>query len=349
MGDGTAGEIAASGGAELLPPAIPRAGQPALAPDGPPALAPHGIAAWLRLAHPPELVLGLFPAAVALAALWATGVHILPLPAILTLLALVLAQAGAHMLNEYVEFERGRALASAALWHPDALADHPLSLAATHPLLALRVAIALLALGACAGIPLIETGGVPVAILGVLGLAAAVLYSSTNVALKRLPGGELIVPLALGPGIAVATTLAQRQRPSSAVLLPSVALGALALAYLLASTLRTRDEDARLGRRSLAVVLPEPAAKLLVGIAVLAAYVLTLLVSLPPGALRGVAAVILSLPTAIFAVTGVVRAQGAIARAATVGQTLRLYVVFASWLLLGLLAAGTIAYLLPHL
>lgn len=350
MGDGAASESVSGGGAERLsPPPLTR--RPALTAGHDSAIAPGGAAAWLRLTHPRELAIGLAPAAATLALLWALGARLLLLPAVLTFVALLLAQAGAHMLSEYVEFERGRVLAAAALLSPEIVDDHPISVAATHPLLALRVAVVLLALGACAGIPLVATGGASVLILGALGLASAILYSSTNYALKRLPGGEFVVLLALGPGIAAATTLAQQQRSSTSVLLLAFALGLLAFAYVLAGNLQTRDDDARVGRHTLAVVLPETVSSLLYVAAAILAFVLALLVALPrdagPG--RGAAAVILALPVAVLATTGVARARGAVARAATVMQTLRLYVTFALWLLIGLLVAGMVVRIVPHL
>lgn len=350
MTDGAARETAPTGSADAVPSPAAYDGQPAPALHAHPvATAPHGAAAWLRLAHPHELVFGVAPAAIVLALIWSFGGRLRLVPALFTFVALLLVQAGAHILDEYVEFERRKTLAGSMLWSAAGIDEHPLSVADTHPLLALRVGIALLAVGACAGIPLIATGGAPVVVLGALGLAAAVLYSSTDYALKRLPGGEIVVFLAFGPGIAVVTTLAQQQRVTGGIAMAGLALGLLALAYLLAGTLETRDFDARLGSKSLAVIAGEPVAKLIYVVAVVIAYVLTILIALPGGASRGVVAVILSLPAAAIAVTGTARAQGAVARAATVHQTLRLYVLFALWLLLGLVIAGVVARVFPHL
>ncbi len=348
MGDGVAHEIGPDGSAEILAPQSAHGGQSAVVPSRPTTLAPHGLIAWLRLTHPYELAFGLAPAAITLALLWVLGARIQPVPAVFTFAALLLVQAGAHMLNEFVEFERGKRLAAAALVPPIA-DDHPLSVAAMHPLVALRAAVILLALGAFAGIPLIASGGAMVVALGVLGLAAAVLYSSTNFALKRLPGGEVVVLLALGPCIAVVTALAQNQRVTAPVLLASIALGGLALSYVLAMNLRTRDHDARIDQRTLAVVLPERATKLLYIAAVALAFVLTLVLSLPRGADHGAAAVLLALPAGVLASTGVARARGAAARAITSAQTLRLYFRFAFWLLVGLLAGGIVVRVFPHL
>lgn len=351
MTDGAASDSASTGKANVVPSSAGRLSQQSAAFGTPTisATAPRGITAWLVLTHPREWPLGIAPAAVVLALLWATGGRLRPIHALVTFAALLLVQAGAHMLDAYVEFERRKTLAGSMLWNAAGIDDHPLSAAGTNPLLALRVGIALLLLGACCGIPLIGTGGPVVAALGVLGLAVAVLYSSTNYALKRLPGGEIVVLLAFGPGVAIATALAQQQRVTGSVILIGVALGMLALAYLLASTLQTRDLDAQIGRKSLAVVLGTHAAKLIYVVAVVAAFILTLLAALPHGADHGAAAIIIALPTTAIAVTGVTRAQSAAARAATVGQTLRMYVLFTLWLLLGLLAAGAIAQVLPHL
>lgn len=351
MTDGAASDSASTGNANVVPSSAGQRSQPGLA-FGTPAIsasAPRGITPWLQLAHPRELTLGIAPAAVVLALLWATGGRLRPIHAIFTFAALLLVQAGAHVLDEYVEFERRKALAGSLLWSAAGIDDHPLSVADTSPLLALRVGIALLVVGACCGIPLISTGGPVVAALGVLGLAVAVLYSSTNYALKRLPGGEIAVMLAFGPGVAIATALAQQQRVTGSVVLIGVALGLLAFAYLLAGTLRTHDVDAQMGRKSFAVVFGTFAAKLIYVVAVVAAYILTLLAALPHGADHGAAAIILALPATAMAVTGVVRAQSTAARATTIGQTLRMYVLFALWLLIGLLAAGAIAQVVSNL
>lgn len=353
MTDGAASETAPTGNADVVPAQASSDGKPVPALDSPSsttaAMAPSGAVAWLRLAHPRELAFGVAPAAVTLALIWSLGGRLRLVPALFTFVALLLVQAGAHVLDEYVEFERRKTLAGSMLWSAAGIDDHPLSVADTHPLLALRVGIALLAVGACAGIPLIATGGAPVVVLGVLGLAAAVLYSSTDYALKRLPGGELVVLLAFGPGIAVAAALAQQQRVTGGIAVAGVALGLLTLAYLLAGTLQTRDFDARLGRKSLAVIAGELVAKLIYVAAVVVAYVLTILIALPGGAGRGAVAVILSLPAAAIAVTGTARAQGAVARAATVRQTLRMHVLFALWLLIGLIVAGVLVRVLPHI
>lgn len=300
---------------------------------------------WVHLARPRLLLLGLTPTIATLSLLWTSGAHLLAVPAIFSVVAVALAQSGANLLDEYVEFERARrAGAVAGVLGAD---DTGALLAASGivPLNALRAGIGLLIAGALAGIPLVISGGAGVALLGAGGVGAAFLYSSTTYALKRLPGGEALVFLALGPGIAVAVALAQRARVGGQVLLVGCALGLLALALLVAASLSGQERDKLLGRRALVSYLGIGGSRALYAVCLAGAFVLAALLALPKGAPYGALAVLLALPAALVALTGMLRARTTSARALIPRQTYRVYAFFALWLVVGLLASGIVAQL----
>jgi 1,4-dihydroxy-2-naphthoate polyprenyltransferase len=310
---------------------------------------PESVRVWIRLVRPPLSLLGLAPTAATLALLWANGAHLLAVPAFFSIVAVALVLSGANLLDEYLEFERAeRASAVAGVLGPGE-AGALLAAAGIAPLRALRAGIGLLIAGTLAGIPLVMSGGGGVALLGIGGLGVAFLYSSTSFALKRLPGGEGIVFLALGPGIAAAVALAQRSRVSGQVLLTGCALGLLALALVEAVHLMSKERDERLGLRTLVSYLGMRGSRLLYILCVIGAFVLLALVALPKGAPHGALAVLLALPAALVALTGMLRARNTTALALIPRQTLRLYAFVALWLVVGLLASGVVARLVALL
>ncbi|MGH2517761.1 MAG: prenyltransferase [Ktedonobacterales bacterium] len=299
------------------------------------------VSRWLRLARPRLLLLSLAPTTAILALLWANGERLLVAPAVVSILAVALAQSGANLLDEYLEYERSRRTGAAHEMGRDeagALLDE----VGVVPLNALRAGIGLLIAGALVGIPLVVSGGVGVALLGLAGLGVAFLYSSTSYALKRLPGGEVVVFLALGPGIAVAVALAQHAHVSGPVLLIGCALGLLTLALMQATQVRGMDRHERMGRRVLVRYIGVRGCRAVYGLSMAGAFVLVALLALPKGAPHGGLAVLLAVPAALVALTGMLRARNTAARSLLPRQTFRVYALFALWLIIGLLASGIV-------
>jgi 1,4-dihydroxy-2-naphthoate polyprenyltransferase len=298
---------------------------------------------WLRLVRPHLLLLGFAPTIATLALLWANGAHLLVAPAIFSILAVVLVQAGTNLLDEYLEFERWQRGGFVAGILRDDEAGAVLAASGIAPLRVLRTSIGFFGIGALAGIPLVMSGGAGVAMLGTCGLGAAFLYSSTTYALKRLPGGEAVIFLALGPGVAAVVALAQRSRLSWPVLLTGCALGLLALALAVAAHVSSIERDEATGRRTLVDYIGLRGSRLLYGVCLAGAFLLVALLGLPKAAPHGVLAVVIALPAALIALTGMGRARNTAARALVPLQTFRVYVLFALWLVIGLVASGIVA------
>jgi 1,4-dihydroxy-2-naphthoate octaprenyltransferase len=307
------------------------------------------LVAWVRLCRPPTLVLGLAPVLITLSLLWVAGQQLLVFPIVCVLLSVALVMAGAGMLDEYLEFER----TVHRRWNYNNggsyYAENVLEGSGIYPLTVLRASVTLLGLGVFVGLPLVATGGIALVMLGGLGLVTAVLYSSTNFALKRLPAGELMILLTLGPGLSVATALSQGHMPSLQVLEVGLALGLFTLALVLAAHLRDQEADRSMSRRTLVQVNGQRGSIVLYTTCLIAAYLLIVLVALPNEASHGALLVALSLPAALLAWSGVTRALSHTARQLAVRHMLRAYIYFSLWILVGLVVGGVIVQVVARI
>ena len=297
--------------------------------------APSQIGVWIRLVRPSALLLVLLPALTALALLWIRGATILALPALSGIVSLLLVQAGASLLDVFLEYARRLRLPESER-HDQLTARALLGRSPIYPMHVLRVSILLLALGICAGIPLIAAGGWPVMLLGIAGLAVAFLFSATTFMLKQFSLADLIIGLALGPGVMTGMMLAQHHAPTSRDLLFAGALGLLAMLPAEGAHLRDADEDRRLGRHTLVTLLGDGVGKAIYVLSLLAAMVLLALAALPLGAPHGALLGFFALPAFSIPVSGILRARPGHARGQIIGQELRAYALFAFWFLLGL-------------
>lgn len=308
---------------------------------------------WLALCRPRTLLVGLLPALATVALLAARGAPLRPLPALSTLLAVTLVLAGANMLDEYLEYMR--TLARIGTGERDIDVDvgyhagNRLKNTSMRPLTALRLSIALLLVGAFAGLPAARAGGTPLVVLGAVGLLAAFLYSSTTYALKRQPAGELALALAIGPGVTAASALAQGQRLTAPIALLGAGFGLLTLALALAAHLRDAEVDRMHGRRTLAVLAGARVVRALFPVCLLGGLALIVLIGLMPSGAPGFVAALLALPATLLALTSVIRASATNARDLAVRLTVRAYLWIGVLGLLGLLLRAAIAAALPLL
>jgi len=155
----------------------------------------------------------------------------------------------------------------------------------------------------------------------------------------------VVVALALGPGLVIATLLSQRHGVGGGDLLLGGAFGCYALALIEATHLRDAEDDRRTRRRTLALLLGERGGRVLCAACFAAAYVLVVLAALQPRFYHGAIAALLSLPAGVIPLTGALRAEPREARALVVRQAFRAYLAFAIWLLVGFLIAGAAARL----
>jgi 1,4-dihydroxy-2-naphthoate octaprenyltransferase len=278
-------------------------------------------------------VLTLAPAVTALVSLIASGQRINVGIAALTLLALALGQSGTNLLDAHLDFERVRQARWAGVVD-DAAPEGLHLLLARQGLLVLRVGFVLLGLAACVGLALVSVGGAIELALGAFGIAVAFLYSATRYALKRLPGGELPIFIALGPALVAATMLAQRQAVTSQALVLGCAFGFFATASV--EVVRIRDA-ARHAAGGLARASRNPRlARWIVCLCGVGAYLAAAVVVALEGRV-GVVVPLLTLPATLLAVVAAARSTSVIVLDRVADEMLRTYTWFSLLLVAGIL------------
>jgi 1,4-dihydroxy-2-naphthoate octaprenyltransferase len=166
------------------------------------------------------------------------------------------------------------------------------------------LAFACLGLGVACGLSLIYLGRPWVALVGVLGLAAAYLYSAAPVQLMSLGLGELTIFLAFGPILTLGSYYVMTGTLKIMGLALGLPLGFLITAILWINEFPDLEADAAAGKRQLVVRLGIGRARLVYAGLMLASFVsLFVLIEafgLPPHILAGFAA----LPPALQAIRG---------------------------------------------
>ncbi len=292
-------------------------------PDG-----PRRLAAWFLALRPRTLPAGLVP--VAVGSTLAAGSWTLPHPgrAAVAAMCALLIQIATNFYNDYADFVRG-ADTGARLGPRRATQQGWLP-----PQRVRQAALATFAVAALLGLSLVAIGGWPILAIGAASLAMGLAYTGGPYPLAYHGLGELFVFLFFGLVAVGGSAYLQTLRwPSPLVWTLASSVGLLASAILVVNNLRDRHTDARVHKRTLAVIFGAgPVRALYVGMLALA--FLLPLAALCRGADRGLWALALSLPWALRAALGVWRADGAQLNL-WLGRTAQLELLFGALLVLG--------------
>lgn len=207
---------------------------------------PSPLAAWIASMRPATLSAAIGPVAVG-SALAAADEVFRPAPSIAALFGAVMIQIGTNFYNDHADFVRGadteerlgpaRAVQKGWLTSRQVLAGSAVAFA----------------LAAIAGIYLVSVGGLPIALLGVLSIAAGIAYTGGPLPLAYVGLGDVFVLAFFGVGAVAGTYYLHAAAVPGHVLAASLAVGALATAILAVNNVRDRHTDARAGKRTLAV------------------------------------------------------------------------------------------------
>lgn len=142
-----------------------------------------------------------------------------------------------------------------------------------------RGALAAFGVAVLAGLYLVGIGGWPIVLIGLASLAFGYLYSMGPVPMSGLPFGEALVILFFGLVAVSGTAWLQGVAPfTPQTLALGLVIGFPAAAVLMLNNHRDRAQDARAGRRTLAILLGERGARLvyfallLAGLGIAAAF-----------------------------------------------------------------------------
>jgi 1,4-dihydroxy-2-naphthoate octaprenyltransferase len=218
----------------------------ATAPSSPAESRPSSLKVWLAAARPQTLTAGAVPVGVGTALAAADGALHVP-SALAALGGAVAIQLGTNFFNDYEDFKRGadtdERLGPARATQRGWLTPRQVGVA---------TAVAFL-VAALFGLYLIDRGGLPILVLGVVSVLCGLAYTGGPMPLAYHGLGDLFVIVFFGVAAVAGTYYVQALSVTPTAVLLGVAVGALATCILVVNNLRDRGTDAKAGKRTLAV------------------------------------------------------------------------------------------------
>ncbi len=267
------------------------------------AQAPSGLRALALATRPRTLPAAVAPVCVGTALAAAHG-SLRPTTAAAALAVALLLQVVANFANDLFDFERG-ADTDARMGPLRATQQGWIS--PTRMRLAIAVAIAA---AIVPGLHLVVLGGWPIAIAGVLAIAAALAYTGGPLPFGYLGLGEVGVFAFFGVVAVCGTYFVQAGAVPPLVIAASLAVGALASAILVVNNLRDIESDRAAGKRTLAVRFGARGARIeFVGMLAFA-YAVPLAMVISGATSRWALAPLLTLPRASMLGFDVARSSG---------------------------------------
>lgn len=215
-----------------------------LAPVSAAGVRPGSARAWLLAARPLTLPVGVAPVAVGAAVAVAAGA-VDAWAIVAALLGAIWIQIGANFANDLFDHEKGADTAARV---------GPVRATASGLLTRAQVRAGMIgsfALATAAGVYLMAVGGLPIVIIGVASILAAMAYTGGPWPLGYHGLGDPFVFVFFGP-VAVGGTAYVAAGALPALALPAgVAIGALATCVLVVNNVRDRRTDAETGKRTL--------------------------------------------------------------------------------------------------
>ncbi len=206
------------------------------------------LSSWILAARPRTLSLSTTPVVVGAALAWAVERQ-LSWPAVAAaLIGSMLIQTGTNLHNDAADSKRGGDGPN-RIGPPRATASGLLDGAAVS-----RAACACFAVAALMGAYLVWVGGWPIFLLGVLSILSGWAYTGGPFPIAYTPLGELFVVAFFGLGAVCGTYWLCTQTLGPAAVEAGLAVGLLTAAVLLVNNHRDAKADARVGRRTLAII-----------------------------------------------------------------------------------------------
>lgn len=204
---------------------------------------------WLSASRPRTLWVAVVPVLVGTALAQADTGRLAWGVFVVTVVAALLIQVGTNLHNDVADFERGADDPGTRLGPRRATAEGWLPPAAVK-----RAAVAAFAGAGLLGVWLAWVGGWPILAIGVASIVCAWGYSGGARPIAYSSLGELFVWLFFGLAAVAGSYYLQAGRFDGTALLAGALLGMPAAAVLVVNNYRDRENDARAGRRTVAVV-----------------------------------------------------------------------------------------------
>lgn len=289
---------------------------------------PSPARAWVMAARPPTLPAAVVPVLVGTAAVYRLGFR--PLPFLAALLASVLIQIGTNFANDYFDFHKGADTAERL--GPVRVTQSGL----IAPNTVRNAMIGTFALAALVGLYLVIVGGWPILVIGLLSIAAGVLYTGGPFPLAYNGLGDVFVFLFFGLVAVCGTAFLHVGTVPAVAAFAALPVALIVTAIIVVNNLRDIDTDRVARKRTLAVLMGRRATRIEYLLLVGGAYAL-----LPLGLLFGLTGAwsllpLLTIPLAVQQARTVLTEQGRPLNRA-LGGTGRLHLLFGVLFAVGLL------------
>ncbi|MEO8973600.1 MAG: 1,4-dihydroxy-2-naphthoate octaprenyltransferase [Ktedonobacteraceae bacterium] len=258
-----------------------------------------------------------------------------------TLLAVVLLQIGAQLVNDYYDYVRG--IDTSNTFGPGGLIQQGF----VQPTRVLLLGIVALCTGMLIGAIVAVSGGIYVLLFGVIGVVCAYLYSATARALSSMALGEVVSFLIFGPLITLGTYLVQMNQlnaPSRSqvisVLLYSIALGLFATAIIHVNNMRDAESDEQAKKHTLATLLGMRMSRVLFFLLILGAYIIVIALGIPRNTPHLTLITLWTLPLLLVTLTGMLRADLPAGLHLVMRQALKLETYFTLLLIVALIISA---------
>jgi 1,4-dihydroxy-2-naphthoate octaprenyltransferase len=206
------------------------------------------LSSWIMAARPRTLILSMTPVAVGAALAWAVDGKIYALAILAALIGSVFIQLGTNLHNDAIDSERGGD-GPDRVGPPRVTASGLLNAATVK-----RGAAVCFAASTLMGVYLVFVGGWPILLLGILSIVSGWAYTGGPLPIAYTPLGELFVVALFGVGAVCGTYWLCTAYLGPAPIEAGLALGFLAGAVLLVNNYRDAEADARVGRKTLAIM-----------------------------------------------------------------------------------------------
>lgn len=259
--------------------------------------------AWLMATRPKTLPAALAPVLVGTAQAWAdNGFHFLA--AVAAMAGSILLQIGVNLANDYFDFVKG--IDTKERVGPVRVTQSGL----IRPEIVRLVMILVFALAALIGIYLIFRGGVPILIIGLASILAALGYSGGPFPFASRGLGDLFVFIFFGLVAVCGTYYVQTLQMTWPAFAHAIPIGFLITAILVVNNLRDIETDEKSGKRTLSVIIGPEKSRQEYLLLILFSYILPVLLCLKGYASPWVFLVFLSFPMAVSRIANIYRSSG---------------------------------------
>ena len=318
-----------------------------------PSESERGLGEWLSIwwegIRPTYLALSLLPVVLGSVVAWTQSIspktprgnfHLIKF--VITLIAVLLLQISAHLINDYYDYLRG--IDTNNSLGPGGLIQQGL----IKPVRVLASGLIALGLGTLLGVFVAVSGGWLVIVIGLIGVFAAYFYTGNPKGLSSLALGEFVCFFIFGPLLTIGSYMVQTGHLDRIVYIYSISLGLLATAFIHLNNMRDTESDAPAGKLTLASLLGLRINRILYVILVVGAYAPIVALGLPRHAPHVMLIVLWTFPTLVIAITTVLRTTSPASLHTAMLETLKLETFFTILLIVALIVTAFLP-VLPHL